>query len=256
MDKKLFSFSFVVSSLVYFLLVFTLIFFMSKKEPIKNIDAIISQNVIVEIENLNEQNTEQVIQKTQEILKKIEIPQKMKKMQIEPKVDPQKLFTEIKPKVSKELFKFEQNNDFAKKITQEVKSPEPAPQKKFEFIKETRQNTPDISNQLKTIESKKEQHSSQKNLTSINPDPYYSKIYEIFNARWKPNSLAQILTAKVIVIINANGKFDYVIVQKSSNLSFNNQLILFLESQKKFIYPPFKDGVQTSIEVNFTSEGI
>lgn len=254
MDKKLFSFSFLISSFIYFSLVFSFVYFISKNQQVKNIDAMSAQTVVVEIETKTQTEAQkQEVVEAKNNVEKILPPQKE---QIESKPNAQKLFSDTKPLFSKEPFKEVQRDDFARQIAKEDKKPEPQIQKKFEFIKEKRETSPDVSSAIREIESKKNQHSAQKNLSANNPDPYYSKIYELLNNRWNPSSLAQKLTSKVIVIINANGKFDYVIVQKSSNASFNNQLFLFLESQKSVVYPPFKDGMQTSIEVNFTSEGI
>ena len=254
MDKKLFSFSFLISSFIYFFLIFLFVYFVSKNQEVKNVDAMTAQTVVVEIETKTQDTTQkQEVVEPKKILEKI-LPAHQE--QIENKPNAQKLFSDTKPLFSKEPFKEVQSNDFAKSTVKELKNIEPQMQKKFEFIKEKRETSPDVSSAIREIESKKNQHTMQKNLSANNPDPYYSKIYELLNSRWNPSSLAQKLTAKVIVIINANGKFDYVIVQKSSNASFNNQLFLFLESQKNVLYPSFKDGMQTSIEVNFTSEGI
>ncbi len=88
-------------------------------------------------------------------------------------------------------------------------------------------------------------------------DPYYSKIYEILSSRWQPiaiDTTEDETLAKVVVSIDRDGiLFSYTFVQKSGNISFDQQLMLFLDTQINKKFPKHPDG-RRDIEIKFNLE--
>lgn len=86
-------------------------------------------------------------------------------------------------------------------------------------------------------------------------DEYYSKIHEILSKNWGTSGITKESSAGVKIFIDRSGNFDYKITNRSSNESFNNLLLQFLEKMKDTQFPPYTRGEQTEIEVKFKTEG-
>jgi protein TonB len=111
----------------------------------------------------------------------------------------------------------------------------------------------DISKLVNNIEVSKSVLSFEKKPISGIEDEYYAKIYEILAKEWIPTSdINQV--ARVIVIIDKYGKFDYTIKRSSNSESFNQRLLEFLDSMKLKDFPPYTGGNKTVIEVYFKTE--
>jgi len=73
-------------------------------------------------------------------------------------------------------------------------------------------------------------------------DQYFSKIYEILYKYWLPSQESAGNRAKVKIIIDIDGKFDYNILLFSSSEVFNKELVEYLEYLKIKKFPAPKDG--------------
>lgn len=235
-DNKLFVLSGVSAFIIYTSLI--LIFFISSSY--KPVEIGSSKNDTFAIDVIVQENESLPIEET---------------LNIEHTVSASNIFENVeqnsKENVSK-LFKLTPDDFGTKqKIMKSDKSA--AEVNKFTFYQEQREDTPKVELSLQQIQQLQK---SATLLSSNKSDPYYSQIYDKLAESWKPMGFKDYLTAKVIISIYSNGKFDYVILRKSTNYVFDNDLILFLERQKLILFPPYKSGRSTSIEVNFTSKGI
>lgn len=111
----------------------------------------------------------------------------------------------------------------------------------------------DISKLIKSTPTSRSVLSFEKKPQSGIKDEYYSKIYEILAKHWIPTSDVNQM-ARVIVIIDKSGNFDYQIKTIASSEAFNQRLREFLEEMKFNKFPPYPKGNKTIIEVYFKTE--
>ena len=85
-------------------------------------------------------------------------------------------------------------------------------------------------------------------------DDYASKIYEILQAG-APISQDTKVLAKVIIMVDENGKFDYKIQKASSDEGYNEALKSYLDTQRGVPYPIPPNGKGVRYSVDFKFEG-
>jgi hypothetical protein len=91
--------------------------------------------------------------------------------------------------------------------------------------------------------------------SDANVDEYYSLVYEILASKWNPSNTSSGLGADVLITIYKNGKFNYNIVSKSGDKSFDSALESFLNSQMNEKFPPHQKGDKTTLKVTFKTKG-
>lgn len=142
-----------------------------------------------------------------------------------------------------------------KKIINEVpiKKDHIASRFKSKDIESVKRPKLDISKLVKNISISKSVISFEKKGGEIQDD-YYSEIYKILAENWIPDSSNIGHVARVLVIVDNLGNFDYKIKKLSNNDSFNQKLIQFLDSMKLKKFPPYEKGNKTVVEVYFKTE--
>lgn len=123
------------------------------------------------------------------------------------------------------------------------------------FKAEVEKQTKSESSVSKLLENVKQ--SSSKLTISDNKnesDPYYSKVYELIASRWNPRVDIDDLTAKVLITIYSDGRFEFSFVKYSGNGAFDDDLLNFLTEQTMVLYPPHDKGDKTVIEIIFKSK--
>ncbi|WP_281950560.1 TonB C-terminal domain-containing protein [Nitrosophilus kaiyonis] len=73
-------------------------------------------------------------------------------------------------------------------------------------------------------------------------DPYMSKVYEILYKYWLPSQESAGNRAKVKIMIDSSGNFDYKVLLFSPSEIFNKELIEYLEYLKTKKFPIPKEG--------------
>ncbi|WP_419769330.1 MAG: energy transducer TonB [Candidatus Marinarcus sp.] len=124
---------------------------------------------------------------------------------------------------------------------------------KSKFEKQRKSESVSVSKLLENVKLKtsKLTFSESKNQN----DPYYSKIYEIISSRWQPSSIVDNLSAKVVVTIYSDGKFEYTFISDSGDETFDASLKAFLDEQTTLTYPTHDKGNKTDIEIIFKAKG-
>jgi len=85
-------------------------------------------------------------------------------------------------------------------------------------------------------------------------DDYANKLYEILQAG-APISQNVTIVVSVIVIVDKNGKFDYKFQKKSMDITYNEALEMYLDSQREIPYPIPPNGKTVRYSVDFKFEG-
>jgi len=177
-----------------------------------------------------------------DIVKKEEkIKKKVGSKSAKEEVDISKLFSTIKP--TKKVKK--------KKKIQKKKSTPPS-RYKGESIRK-KESAQEI---LKKMNIKDvSQVFAKANIESVSgeKDPYMSKVYEILYKYWLPSEESAGNRAKVKIVIDSSGDFDYNVLLFSNSEIFNKELLEYLEYLKTKKFPTPKEG-KKEISVYFEAK--
>jgi len=124
-------------------------------------------------------------------------------------------------------------------------------------LKSKKEKNEKVNNKQKISNSINESKQRQVSLNVQNSgstDEYYSQIYSILYDRWRPYEIDKDHTAQIVVYISKNGEFSYRFKRYSENVDFDNQLIRFLDSQLTQPFPISDEGNDVTILVAFTTK--
>lgn len=243
-DKNLFYTSGFISVFLY-LLCFLLLVLYLKEQHVKKIDpfnktTVLQLDIVLTSQNSDEKKSSST---AVPIVKQNDEPVK-KSASVNKKVENsvQSLFANVKT-TAKKIEKKEILNIQESKVSSRFKS---------KFEKQSRNNNVDVSQLLKSV---KESKSSMSFSDSKNQnDPYYSKVYEMIASAWRPRLILNDLSAKVLITIFNDGRFEYRVLGYSGNEIFDRSLDDFLQEQTTVLYPKYEKGTKTTIEVIFKSK--
>lgn len=237
-------FSFIISGIIaislYISLFFIVLFYIMSPTPktfnIKPTSTTIELDMIVE-----KSEKKMVEKKAEKKIEKEEVQEKTASASNEKRPDLKSLFANVK-ETAKQVAKEEVNNV--------EKSMDPK-RFKSKFEKEKKSSNIKIDKLLddeKTASNTKSSNSAKGEET----DEYFSKVNDLLSV-WMP--IGSGLKARVVVMIDLNGKFDYSFITTSGDDAFDTSLRGFLDEQKNVPYPkPTKDKA-VKIGVDFKSEG-
>jgi hypothetical protein len=244
-DKKFFYVSGILS-FSFYCLFFLLFILYVKSHNVKKIDAF-SKTTVLELDIIVDNKPKEEEKKTiQNVVKNTEksedIVKKSTSKSVKTSANVQSLFANVS--VASQNVKKEVVNNTQKNLV--------ASRYKSKFEKQSKNESVSVSKLLDNVKqnSSKLLVSNSKNQN----DPYYSKIYELLASRWNPRVIIDDLSAKVIITIFSDGRFDYKLLIKSGNDIFDDSLYDFLESQKSEIFPPYEKGSSTDIEFTFRTK--
>lgn len=213
-------------------------------EPARNAINITPTSTSIEIDMIEEiADVKMVEKKVEKVVEEVKPIEKATSNSNEKKPDLKSLFANVK-ETAKTVTKEEVNNVEKSIDPKRFKS-------KFEKEKKSTNTKIDkILEDEKTTTNTKIKSSSkgEKN------DDYGSKIYEILYSR-APISDDTNLIVKVMIMVNADGKFDYKFVKKSGNEAYDTSLRLYLDEQKDISYPVPPNGIAVRYTVDFKFEG-
>uniref|UniRef100_UPI00404806C2 TonB C-terminal domain-containing protein n=1 Tax=Aliarcobacter sp. TaxID=2321116 RepID=UPI00404806C2 len=238
--------SFIVSGIIafsfYIFFCFTL--FLYVMSPTPKTYNIKPTSTVLELDMIVEKSDKKQVEKKQE--KKIEkevVEEKVASASNEKRPDLKSLFANVKEnsiKVAKE------------EVNNVTKSLDPK-RFKSKFEKEKKSSNIKIDKLLEDEKTTTNAKSTNSN-KGEESDEYFSLVSDLLSA-WTPTTRDEGLKAVVLVMIDANGKFDYKFVTYSQNQIFDMSLKAFLDEQKNIVYPkPTKDKA-VKINVDFKSEG-
>jgi hypothetical protein len=244
-DKNLFYTSGFISIFLYILFLLLLVFYL-KAQSVKKIDPF-NKVTSIELDIVIQSNTND-IQKPKDISE----PQTNNENQI---VANQSASIDKKVQTNvKSLFANVKTT--AKKIAKEdalnVQKSTVSSRYKSKFEKQAKSSNVDVSNLLNSVQKTKSAMVFTNNKNQN--DPYYSKVYEKIASSWNPRLILNDLSAKVLITIYRNGRFEYRILGYSGNNVFDTSLKEFLEEQTLLQYPQYENGSKTTIEVIFKSK--
>lgn len=243
-DKKFFYVSGILSFSFYGLF-FLLFILYVKSHNVKKIDAfskttVLELDIIVDNKPKQEEKTIQKLVQNSE--KSEDIVKKSTSKSVKTTANVQSLFANVS--VAAQTVKKEVINNTEKSLV--------SSRYKSKFEKQSKSERVSVSKLLDNVKQ-----NSSKLLVSNNKnqnDPYYSKIYELLASRWNPRIIIDDLSAKVIITIFNDGRFDYKLLIQSGNDIFDDSLYAFLESQKLEKFPPYEKGNSTDIEFTFKTK--
>ncbi|BCD60061.1 MULTISPECIES: energy transducer TonB [unclassified Nitratiruptor] len=92
---------------------------------------------------------------------------------------------------------------------------------------------------LEKLQLKEFQPAQEKSIKSVEgkQDPYLEKVYKILYTYWIPSKESAGAQAKVKIIIDTQGNFDYKVLQYSNNETFNEELDEYLQAMKSEHFP-------------------
>lgn len=243
-DKKFFYVSGILSFSFYGLF-FLLFILYVQSHNVKKIDAfskttVLELDIIVDTKPKQEEKTIQKLAQNSE--KSDNIVKKSTSKSVKTTANVQSLFANVS--VAAQAVKKEVINNTEKSLV--------SSRYKSKFEKQSKNESVSVSKLLDNVKqnSSKLLVSNSKNQN----DPYYSKIYELLASRWNPRIIIDNLSAKVIITIFSDGRFDYKLLVKSGNDIFDDSLYAFLESQKLEQFPPYEKGNSTDIEFTFKTK--
>ncbi|RLA75427.1 MAG: hypothetical protein DRG11_01560 [Epsilonproteobacteria bacterium] len=239
-------FSFVLSLIIYFAIIFTL-----SKYILENEKQVIKANkhqTVIELDLSNENSKEVTKEATKAAskksigIKKLETKDNSASKTNKKTSDVKSLFSNVKIKATKTT-----KETITNKEKSEVSSRFKAKVEK----NEKEDNTTKVSNNLN---SSKQSQASLNAQNSGSTDEYYSKIYDILSNRWRPYDIRHEFSAQIVVYITKNGKFSYRFKKYSDSTDFDNQLMRFLDSQLDEIFPISKEENDVTIVVTFKTK--
>lgn len=243
-NRNIFYFSGFISISIY-ILVFLLLMLYLKSHDVKKIDAF-SKTTVLELDIILEDNAQTNRKNSAKQEKNTEFAEKVVKQStsrsVKQTADVKSLFSNVSVK-AKKVQKEDALNIQKSLVSSRFKS---------KFEKEKKVDNVSVSKLLENVKQKKNKltFSESKN----HNDPYYSKIYEIIASRWQPKFIMDNLSAKVLVTIYSDGKFDFSFLRYSGDDSFDDSLRSFLVQQTNILYPPHDKGNKTVIEINFKAK--
>lgn len=243
-DKKFFYVSGILS-FSFYCLFFLLFILYVKSHNVKKIDAfskttVLELNIIMDDKPKKEEQTIKTVAKNSE--QSEDIVKKSTSKSVKTTANVQSLFANVSvaaQNVKKEVINNTEKNLVSSRF-----------QSKFE--KQSKSESVSVSKLLDNVKQ-----NTSKLLVSDNvnqSDPYYSKIYELLASRWNPRVIIDDLSAKVIITIYSNGKFEFSFLQYSGNSLFDDDLENFLTEQTMVLYPTHNKGNKTDIEIIFKSK--
>lgn len=238
--------SFIVSGIIafslYLCLCFSVLFYIMSPE--QNMINITPTSTSIELDMIVEKAEKKMVErKVEKIIEEKEVVEKQTSAQQEKKPDLKSLFANVK-ETAKTVTKEEVNNI--------QKSIDPK-RFKSKFEKEKKSSNIKIDKLLedeKTATDSKLKSSAKGDKS----DDYASKIYEILQAG-APISQDTKVLAKVIIMVDENGKFDYKIQKASSDEGYNEALKSYLDTQRGVPYPIPPNGKGVRYSVDFKFEG-
>ena len=238
--------SFIISGIIaisfYVMLCLGILFYIMSPEP--KMISIAPTSTTIELDMIVEKSDKKMIQKKAEKkIEKEEVQEKTASVSNEKRPDLKSLFANVK-ETSNKVVKEEVNNI--------EKSIDPK-RFKSKFEKEKKSSNIKIDKLLedeKTATDSKLKSSAKGDKS----DDYASKIYEILQAG-APISQDTKVLAKVIIMVDENGKFDYKIQKASSDEGYNEALKSYLDTQRGVPYPIPPNGKGVRYSVDFKFEG-
>jgi len=240
-----------VSFIACLIFLFTIMFYMTsvfaqKMNPDVNKDSI-AFDVIIKNDK-NKMIKKQIVQKklARSYLKSTLTQQTLsKKAKTTSSVDD--LFANLDEKYDNVIEKKASNSDYSKV----------ASKKKAKLNEQAKYSSKDVADILNSIDETFSPSSGLLQSDSKQTNAYYAKIRKILASRWSPlSSMSGDIHAMVVVKIDADGTFSYKFLSYSLDDMFNENLILFLDSQTTQKYPVYKNGETVVIEVKFGIKGV
>src|SRR5574344_2934855 len=236
--------SFIISGIIAFFIYFSICFLVMYYifSPIKESINITPSSTTIELDMIEEIAEKKMVERKTEKIVKEEVVEKSTSASNEKKPDLKSLFANVK-ETSNKVVKEEVNNV--------EKSIDPK-RFKSKFEKEKKSTNIKIDRLLedeKTATDSKVKSSSkgEKN------DDYASKIYEILQSG-APISQDTNLVAKVVIMIDENGKFDYKFQKVSGDAAYDASLKAYLDGQRNVAYPVPPSGKVVKYSVDFKFE--
>jgi periplasmic protein TonB len=242
-DKNFFYISGIIS-FSFYCLFFLLFVLYIKGHNIKTIDAfskatVLELNIVVDDKPKEEKAVQTTVMKNTEKSQE-EVKQSASKSLKTSSADVQSLFAKVSvdAPAKKEVVTNTEKNVVMSKFKAEVEKQTKSESSVSKLLESVKQS----SSKLTISDSKNES------------DPYYSKVYEIIASRWNPRVDVDDLSAKVLITIYSDGRFEFTFLKYSSNDAFDEDLQNFLAGQTMVLYPPHDKGYKTSIEITFKSK--
>lgn len=241
-NKSSFIISGIIAFSLYAFLCFTVLFYIMS--PVENTINLTPVTTSIELDMIVEKAEKKMVErKVEKIIEQEEVKEKATSNSNEKRPDLKSLFANVK-ETAKTVAKEEVNNV--------EKSIDPK-RFKSKFEKEKKSTNIKIDRLLedeKTATDSKVKSSSkgEKN------DDYASKIYEILQSG-APISQDTNLVAKVVIMIDENGKFDYKFQKVSGDAAYDASLKAYLDGQRNVAYPVPPSGKVVKYSVDFKFEG-
>src|SRR5574344_1721626 len=222
--------SFIISGIIAFFIYFSICFLVMYYifSPIKESINITPSSTTIELDMIEEIAEKKMVERKTEKIVKEEVVEKSTSASNEKKPDLKSLFANVKKSIDPKRFK-------------------------SKFEKEKKSSNIKIDKLLedeKTATDSKLKSSAKGDKS----DDYASKIYEILQAG-APISQDTKVLAKVIIMVDENGKFDYKIQKASSDEGYNEALKSYLDTQRGVPYPIPPNGKGVRYSVDFKFEG-
>ncbi len=234
----------IISFSFYILLCFLVVYYISsppvKKYTAKTKVTVLELDVIVEKSDKKriEKKEDKKIEKKEEV-----VVEKAASKAHEKKPDLKSLFANVSTKTKKVA---------KKEVNKVVKSIDPK-RFKSKFEKQKKSSNVKLDKLLNDKKTTTKVKSSSKSKSKEN-DEYFSEVSSLLDV-WVPLIRENGLQATVLVMIDANGRFDYKFKKYSGNNDFDISLKAFLEEQKSIMYPKPKKRKKVEIDVDFKSKG-
>ncbi|MFA7084473.1 MAG: TonB C-terminal domain-containing protein [Arcobacteraceae bacterium] len=245
MSNKNFFYVSGILSFSFYALFFLLFILYVKSHNVKKVDAF-SKATVLELDiivDTKPKAEEKVVQtKVDNSEKSEEIVKQSTSKSLKTTADVQSLFASVSTtsqNVKKEVVTNTEKNIVASRF-------------KSKFEKQTKSESAEVSKLLDSV--KQSSSKLQVSQSSQKSDPYYSKIYEILAGKWNPRVIIDDLSAKVVITIYKDGKFEFSFLQYSGNSLFDDDLLNFLTEQTFVLFPTHDKGYKTDIEIIFKSK--
>lgn len=234
--KKLFILSGILSALIYFVVIFSLLFgfeFSNPKRYVSKSDTSIEQSIAIDAIVSSASQEDDVTQGG----------------------------TPMEGTGIKDIFS-SINNDA--KPDEEVADNRDEIAKNIELNKKRKKALEDIQGNLQNINSKLQTIKNKTiDIKSQTPKPdtsdgiydeWFSKVYKILYSQWRANFYKD-ASVSVLLNITDSGDFSYKILRYSRYDDYNKSVQTLLDSLQGKKFPPYPKGKSISIEVNFKTEG-
>ncbi|BAF70325.1 energy transducer TonB [Nitratiruptor sp. SB155-2] len=209
-------FSFTLSVAIYLLIVLGLFHFFNEENPTKI--------------SIKAQSIDVMISEPKKELKKVVAKKRVEKKRIPKK---SRKSGSQSPKKRANI-----KNLFASLDTRSLQTKTPK-QKSAEVSKFRGKGGKKAQKLLEKLQLKEFQPAHEKSIKSVEgkKDPYLEKVYKILYTYWIPSKESAGAQAKVKIIIDTKGNFDYQVLQYSNNETFNEELDEYLQTMKSEHFP-------------------